>query len=123
MKIVEHKVDMKLAGSPRWWTLTHKDGVVREVVRVILKKGVHYHDPEGPREMLLFALLKVGQYAWPPLVCAALKMGTQGWDNIQEKGGQVVLYEEKAGKVLEMMLGGSGRRGTAPVAPAPPWRV
>lgn len=109
--IKEHEVEIKLAGSPRWWTVTNNKGT-REVVRVVLERGRHYdkeqQDPEAPDEMVIFALLKEGQFAFPPLVVAALRMGEAGWKDIEEKGGSVVLYPTKLGKKLEFMLVGAG---------------
>ena len=71
MAITEHPVEMELWGSPRWWTVTNDEGS-REIVRVVLKKGQHYSlngvDPDAPEEGVLFALLPVGEYQWPPLV-------------------------------------------------------
>ncbi len=99
----EHKVEMALVGSPRWWTITNNDGTL-EVVRVVFRNGVHYHDAELSQELVVFALLKPGHYAFPPLVCGALKMGTVGWASVKEGGGRIATYEEPLGKKLEFML-------------------
>jgi len=105
MAIRENKVEMPLAGSPRWWTITNRNGV-REVVRVVFEKGKHYHDDEAPDEMVLFAVLRPEQFKWPPLVCAALRMGTEGWKSIEKDGGEVVPYPTERGRKLELMLVG-----------------
>lgn len=107
MAIRENKVEMELAGSPRWWTVTNHKGT-REVVRVVFEKGKHFHtdDPEAPDEMVIFAVLQPDQFKWPPLVCAALRMGMEGWDRIEEGGGEVVPYPTERGRKLELMLVG-----------------
>lgn len=110
---VEHKIDMKLAGSPRWWTITNHKGTW-EVVRVVFDRATYFPnakpsepgDPPVPEEMLIFALLPPGMMMWPPLIVASLRMGTEGWDDIKQKGGRIVLYEEPLGKKLELNLVG-----------------
>jgi hypothetical protein len=106
--ITEHSVDLDwLAGNPRWWTITNPQGS-REVVRAVFTKGQHYPgtDPDAPDEMVIYAILKPGQYQYPPLVVATLKMGTDGWDDIAKNGGAVVLYDSDYGRKLELMLVG-----------------
>ena len=105
--IREHEVQIPLAGNPRWWTVTNPNGS-REIVRVVLEKGRHYSlngaDPDAPDEAVVFVLLPKGEYKWPPLVVAALRMGKEGWDSIKEKGGRIVIYPEALARKLELML-------------------
>jgi len=101
--IVEHPVEMELVGSPRWWTVSNQKGSW-EVVRVLFQKGTHYFDEEAPEEMLIFAMLKPDHMKWPPLIVAAIRMGEMGWDDIRERGGKIVIYDEPLGRKLELML-------------------
>ena len=94
---------MELVGKPRWWTVTNRKGS-KEVVRVLFQKRVHYQEEEAPEEMLLFVLLDPSHFKWPPLVVAALRMGTPGWDDIQKKGAKIVTYDSELGRKLELML-------------------
>lgn len=110
MSIIENKVEMALAGDPKWWTITNHKGS-REVVRVVFEREKYFPNvkpeegmPPAPEEMLIFVLMPTGIYKWPPLVCAALRMGTVGWDDLRRKGARIVLYEEPLGKKLELML-------------------
>ena len=106
--ITEHDVKMRLRGRPRWWTISNANGS-REVIRVTLKASEDYaEDAQGaPSSMILFAILPTGQFKWPPLACAALAMGTTGWESIKAKGGRVVLWEEPFGRRLEDRLVGN----------------
>lgn len=111
MSIVEHAVEMTLPGNPRWWTVTNHKGA-REVVRVVFDRETYFPnakdaepgDPPVPDEMLIYVLMPEGLYAWPPLCSATLRMGTPGWKDLQDKGAQIVVYEEPLGKKLELML-------------------
>jgi hypothetical protein len=107
LSIRENEIEMELVGSPRWWTITNSKGT-REVVRVIFEKGKHYDSshPEAPDEMVLFAILQPDHFKWPPLVTAALRMGSEAWKEIEERGGEIVPYPTERGRKLELMLVG-----------------
>lgn len=109
---LEHEVKMKLPGNPRWWTLTTPKGTL-EVVRVVFDRKTYFptaptDDPRIPSEMVIFALLQPGQFAFPALVSSILRTGTPGMASIRAGGGKIALYEEPLGKKLELMLVGFG---------------
>lgn len=117
--ITEHAVDMPLAGKPRWWTVTNENGA-REVVRVECDRATYFPNatpdmfpaelfPRGmPPDVVVFVLLKPGQFKWPPLAAASLRLGRAGLDRLVEGGARLVVEWERSDlwRKLELMLAG-----------------
>lgn len=112
----EHEVDavMELAGRPRWWTITTEDGDC-EVVRAVFNLEKDFPDfPEELKEhemykkmggeALIYIVLPVGLFKWPPLAAPALKLGKEGMASIESEGGAVVFYPHPMAVHFETLL-------------------
>ena len=113
MAVVEHQVDVPLRGTPRWWTVTNPQGS-REVVRVVLTVGKDLKAETARRlcppghevrtKYVVYAVLKTGQFAWPPLAGPALVMGRMGWQSLEEGGAKVAIAPSVLGQKLAKIL-------------------
>ena len=99
MKVIrENKVEMSLAGKPRWWTVEIK-GKRWECVRVD-------HQAINDQVPILYVFLPPGSYKWPPLVAPAFKAGGVAFDQVRELGGLIMSTLDKGGKRCELRLAG-----------------
>ena len=112
--IVEHPVDatIRLAGSPRWWTVTNHRGRV-EVVRAVFDRETYFPDAEPdprlgelPPAIIFYVVLQPDQYNWPPLCVAALRMGTEGLDHLKKSGAEIYSHDHPKAQKLEKLLVG-----------------